>query len=171
LLIGLLGAISSLAQTPLSVSGSIPTNQSVRAGIADPQYDGLYRDLGNGSFERITSVPFVRDLAQKWEGFAWGDYDDDGFLDIFLANASTKRNLLFHNNGNSSGWLVVKCIGGGTNGFSNPDAIGANVRARATFGGSEWTQLRTIGLEGSPGQNDPRAHFEIERCGGPGHRG
>ena len=47
----------------------------------------LYRNDGNGVFAKITSGPPVTDRGHSI-GCAWGDYDNDGFLDLFVANAS-----------------------------------------------------------------------------------
>ena len=52
------------------------------------------------TFTRVTSGPLVSDLG-GFLGAAWGDYDGDGYVDLFVAN-NQKQNLLFHNNGNGS---------------------------------------------------------------------
>ena len=57
---------------------------------------------------------------------AWADYDNDGFLDLFMATVGGEKNLLFHNNGNTNAWLIVRLIGT----LSNRDAIGAWVKLR-----------------------------------------
>jgi hypothetical protein len=59
----------------------------------------LYRNLGNGSFERITEGRIATDASMSF-ACAWGDYDNDGFLDLFLANNGD--NALFHNNGDGT---------------------------------------------------------------------
>jgi len=57
----------------------------------------LYRNLGNGRFERVKGFP---ELRIRGMGAAWGDYDNDGRLD--LAVTSYDRIYLFHNNGNGT---------------------------------------------------------------------
>jgi enediyne biosynthesis protein E4 len=57
----------------------------------------LYHNNGNGSFTNITSGPILLPTAGRSSGCAWGDYDNDGYLDLFVAN-NGGQNQLFHNN-------------------------------------------------------------------------
>lgn len=59
----------------------------------------LYRNLGNGSFERITSGALVTE-ADISRCVNWVDYDNDGDQDIFVTNESNQVNDLFQNKGN-----------------------------------------------------------------------
>ncbi len=52
----------------------------------------LYRNLGNGTFRRVEDFPDLRILGM---GAAWGDYDNDGWLDLVVTGFDTL--LLFHN--------------------------------------------------------------------------
>lgn len=69
--------------------------------------DTLYRNNGNGTFTEATQQAGLGAVGNKW-GAVWGDYDNDGFLDLFVAcaGASTlgagNANLLYHNNGNGT---------------------------------------------------------------------
>ncbi len=56
-----------------------------------------YRNLGNLNFEKVTTGPIIEDLGYAY-GSSWADYDDDGDLDLFIANFD-KSNLLFNNDG------------------------------------------------------------------------
>jgi tetratricopeptide (TPR) repeat protein len=49
--------------------------------------DALWRNNGNGTFTNITAEinPKLSD-GHPTEGAAWGDYDRDGFVDLYLAN-------------------------------------------------------------------------------------
>jgi hypothetical protein len=68
----------------------------------------LYRNEGNGTFVEMTSTAFVvNDSTMNTAGAAWGDYDNDGWIDVYLTNAGTietlnEPNWLFRNNGDGS---------------------------------------------------------------------
>ncbi len=70
-----------------------------------PQLSFLYHNLGNGSFEKITNSA----VSTTFGGFAcgaWGDYDNDGFPDLFVCGYATgsspQRHFLYHNNGDGT---------------------------------------------------------------------
>jgi hypothetical protein len=113
----------------------------------------LYHNNGNGSFTRVLSGQLVNDAGPSAFGCAWGDYDNDGFLDLFVAQGANLRratNLLYWNNGNSNGWTKIKLVGT----VSNRSAVGAKVRVRATIQGRTMWQMREVntgtGFRASP---------------------
>jgi hypothetical protein len=62
----------------------------------------LYHNNGDGTFTRIPSGPMLAHSGQSAAiGCAWGDYDNDGYLDLFVSNQGAK-NALFHNNGDGT---------------------------------------------------------------------
>lgn len=61
----------------------------------------LYRNLGNGSFEKVTTGAIVSDRADS-QGSAWGDYDNDGDLDLIVTNADGAEHYFYVNNGDGS---------------------------------------------------------------------
>jgi hypothetical protein len=68
----------------------------------DPSfYSCLLRNRGDGTFEDVTKQA---GLSGEHLGFSFGvaagDYDNDGWTDLFVANAG--RNTLYHNNGNGT---------------------------------------------------------------------
>jgi hypothetical protein len=70
--------------------------------------DTLYRNNGDGTFTDVTQQAGLTALGNKWAA-VWGDYDNDGFLDLFVACAGSgvpgtpgNANLLWHNNGNGT---------------------------------------------------------------------
>jgi hypothetical protein len=64
--------------------------------------DYLYRNNGNGTFAKLAgAIPQGLTVGSGGWGNAWGDYDNDGFLDFFIANDGG-LNVLLHNRGNGS---------------------------------------------------------------------
>lgn len=61
----------------------------------------LYRNRGNGTFENATQRAGLFDPTSKALGVALVDYDDDGAIDLFVAN-DTEPNKLYKNNGNGA---------------------------------------------------------------------
>ena len=58
------------------------------------------------SFTRITTGDLVTIPALYWNG-AWGDYDDDGYLDLFVgATFPSTRNYLYHNDRDGTFTLI-----------------------------------------------------------------
>lgn len=124
---------------------------------ASDQRNSLYHNNGDGTFAKITTGNIVTDGGDSI-GCAWGDSDNDGFLDLFVANRSGQNNFLYHNDGNSSRWLKVRCVGA----VSNRSAIGVKVRVRTTLAGSERSQLRQVsGGDGENNSDSLIAHFGL----------
>jgi uncharacterized delta-60 repeat protein len=157
--------------------GSIATDQSCSVSAAWGDYDNdgyldlfvgnrggsknyLYHNNGNGSFEKITLGPIVSEAADNG-GCTWGDYDNDGFLDLYVSNHGLNDSLghgsLYHNTPNGNGWLKVKCVGY----ISNRLGIGAKVRVKATIGGKTFWQLREITSGDGIGSSGLIAHFGL----------
>jgi enediyne biosynthesis protein E4 len=92
---------------------------------SDPEGKGpnrLYRNNGDGTFTDVASSAGVDDLvASRGRGAAWGDYDNDGFLDLFVTNGedntqfSEGPQILYHNEGNGNHWLKIKLVGRASN--------------------------------------------------------
>ena len=82
-----------------------------------PNNDLLYHNNGNGTFTQISTGSIVNS-GGKGNACAWGDYDNDGYLDLYVIN-SDQNNFLFHNNGDgtftriTSGPLVTQQVGTG----------------------------------------------------------
>jgi tetratricopeptide (TPR) repeat protein len=73
--------------------GPVPLNSDTADGR-----DALYRNQGDGTF--IEALVTGLDDRQYSQGCAAGDFDNDGFPDLALANCGT--NVLFHNNGDGT---------------------------------------------------------------------
>ncbi|HTK80865.1 MAG TPA: FG-GAP-like repeat-containing protein [Bacteroidota bacterium] len=150
------GGPPNYALTP--VSSSIVSNDggnSVGSAWGDVDNDGdldlfvandggnnfLYLNDGppNYTFTKVTLGVVVNDGGNSFGAVA-GDYDNDGFLDLFVANRLNQQNFLYHNDRNSNHWIEL--LLGGT--ISNPTAIGARVHVKATINGVARWQMRDV---------------------------
>jgi hypothetical protein len=106
----------------------------------------LYRNQGDGTFERMTSGALVTDYA-RFAGASWLDFDGDGFLDVLACGSiyEDQPDALYRNNGNTNAWINIRCVGA----VSNRSAIGTTIRTKATIGGTErWQTRQIVGSEG-----------------------
>ncbi len=105
--------------------------------LGDPGPNNLYHNEGGGTFTNITEESGAQDpLSSVSVGLAAGDYNDDGFLDLYIANVASEY-ILFRNDGNANSWLKVVLIGI----ESNRSAFGAKVVAHA----GDSQQMRIVG--------------------------
>jgi hypothetical protein len=66
----------------------------------DPSYwNRLYRNNGDGTFTDVTEKAGVKGVGYSM-GVAAGDYDNDGFVDLYITGVN--RNQLLHNNGDGT---------------------------------------------------------------------
>src|SRR5205823_7205075 len=123
--------------------------------VSFKQRKTLYRNLGNGRFVDITSSG-GQALTQPHpsRGMAFGDFDNDGDVDVAIINMNEPPSLLRNDSRSRNNWLKVKCIGT----KSNRSAIGARVRVVT----GRHSQMNEI-LSGSSylSQNDFRLHFGL----------
>ena len=62
----------------------------------------FYLNNNDNSFTQVTEGIAVNDFGYS-ETAAWGDYDNDGFVDLYVTNSdSLKQNYLYHNNGDAT---------------------------------------------------------------------
>jgi len=119
--------------------------------------DFLYRNRGDGTFEKITLGSLVNDTSAG-DGCAWGDYNNDGFLDLFVTNLNGQNNFLYRNSGNSNHWLTIQCEGR----ISNSSAIGTRLELTAEIAGVPVRQIREISAgSGYGSQNSLLVHFGV----------
>jgi len=118
----------------------------------------VYRNLGDGRFKDVSSRlgPGVLERYSS-RGCAFGDYDNDGDIDVVVLNMNDPFSLLRNEGGNRNNWIKVKLIG--TEG--NRSAIGARVRV-VTEAHSQINEVRSGGSVMS--QNDLRLHFGLGRA-------
>ncbi|HEX5482738.1 MAG TPA: CRTAC1 family protein [Terriglobia bacterium] len=117
----------------------------------------VYRNLGNGHFEDVSSLagPGVTQLHCS-RGAAFGDFDNDGGVDVVVSNMNEPPSLLRNDCKSGNNWIKVKCVGS----KSNRSGIGARVRVVC----GSHSQLAEV-MSGSSyvSQNDFRLHFGLGR--------
>jgi len=74
----------------------IPTTFYARNGLPNQ----LYKNNGDGTFTNVTEQAGVGEVGLCL-GNVWGDYDDDGYSDLYVVN-DFGRNTLYHNNGDGT---------------------------------------------------------------------
>jgi enediyne biosynthesis protein E4 len=74
--------------------------ETPQAKSSTPVRNALYHNLGNGKFEEIAAKAGVDRLDSYGMGVIVGDFDNDGFPDLFVTGFPTSA--LFHNNRNGT---------------------------------------------------------------------
>ncbi len=69
----------------------------------------LFRNHGDGTFSDVSAKAGVNRTAFT-KGATWGDYDHDGFADLYVSNYGS-ANFLYHNNGNGTFTEVAQKLG------------------------------------------------------------
>ena len=110
----------------------------------------LWRNDGNWVFSDVTATEGLPSNLGRTYGAAWGDVNNDGFMDLLT------NNRLFINQGNANKWLKVRLLGNGTT--VNRAAIGAQVRISL---GSTTLIRQVEGASGKGGQNEMTLHFGL----------
>jgi len=86
----------------------------------------LYKNNGDGTFTDVTKEAGVGDSGAT-DNVAFGDYDNDGYLDIYAVNgamAGSQPNVLYRNNGDGTFTDVTKETGAGGNELGVGGAFG-----------------------------------------------
>ena len=115
----------------------------------------IFRNLGDAKFEELIEEAGPGIAApHASRGCAFGDFDNDGDVDVLIVNLNEPPSLLRNDISGGGHWLKVRLIGV----KSNRSAIGARVVAR--YGGRR--QVQELAAQSSfYSVNDPRLHFGL----------
>ena len=118
----------------------------------------VYRNMGNGKFKDVSSEmgPGITERFSS-RGAAFGDYDNDGAMDVLVLNMNDLPSLLRNDGGNAQNWIKVKLIGT----KCNRTAIGARVRV-VTGNHSQIDEVHSGSSVMS--QGDLRLHFGLGKA-------
>ncbi|MDE2887417.1 MAG: CRTAC1 family protein [Gemmatimonadota bacterium] len=151
----------------LMVHGHVLDNAD-RVGSVYRQPAILMRNRGDGRFVNVTrEVKDDLSIPVPGRGAAFGDYDNDGDVDVFILAVNGAARLLRNEVGNRNRWLRIKLVGaargnqkhpGGAPRRSNRNGIGARVTVWAG-GGRQVREVRSGSSYLS--QNDFRLHFGL----------
>lgn len=115
----------------------------------------VFRNLGNGSFEELIEEAGPGVAASHCSrGCAFGDFDNDGDIDILIVNLSEPPSLLRNDVRGNNNWLKIKLIGT----KSNRSAIGTRVLARY---GRKCQAQEVLSQSSFYSANDLRLHFGL----------
>lgn len=115
----------------------------------------LFRNLGNGTFEELDSqCGDGITTPHSSRGCAFGDFDNDGDMDVLIVNMNEPPSLLRNDLKIGRNWLKVKLEGG----KSNRSAIGARV---VVHYGTKVQAQAVVSQSSYYSCNDPRLHFGL----------
>ncbi len=142
-----------------------PEVDKSNADLTYAEHKYLYRNLHNGRFEDVTkeSGPGIMERAPA-RGCAFGDYDNDGVIDVVVNCVNSIPQLLRCDSTLSRNWVKIKLAGV----KSNRTGIGSRVtvKARTTAGSQQpLVQIDELRSGGSYfSQNDLRMHFGLDQA-------
>jgi len=118
----------------------------------------IYKNLGNGRFQDVSSEAGPGISARfSSRGAAFGDYDNDGDVDVLVLNMNDRPSLLRNDGGSRQNWIKIKLVGT----KCNRTAIGARVRVLT---GSHAQMDEVHSGTSVMSQSDLRLHFGLGRA-------
>jgi len=105
---------------------------------AEPPH--LFRNLGKKRFEEVTTkLGRAMQQAMVARGVAYGDFDNDGDLDLLITSNNGQARLLRNDGGNQNNLLRIKTLGTA----SNRDGIGAKITLRVSPQQKLWCVVKS----------------------------
>ncbi len=135
-----------------------PEVEQATPGTHYKQINSLFHNESNGKFAEVTksSGPGF-ETPHAGRGAAFADFDNDGFIDVLVANNGDPPLLLHNSGGNGNNFINFKLVGK----QSNRDAMGARIRVVS----GSVSQIREIAGGGSYlSQSDLRANFGLGKA-------
>ena len=140
----------------LAVNGTVQdVGQDPGAPFPYAQRNQLFRNLADGRFEEVTDrAGAVFEQSAVSRGAAFGDVDNDGDVDVLIANDNGRAQMLVNQTAGRRHWLGLRLVG-----TPPRDMLGARVEITRNDGTTLWRRARTDGSYASA--NDPRVHVGL----------
>src|ERR1700716_1866389 len=135
-----------------------PEVEEAAPGTHYKQINSLFHNEGNGKFADVGKLSGSGfETSHVGRGVAFADFDNDGFMDVVVANNGDSPLLLHNSGGNGNHFLNLRLLGT----KSNRDSMGARIRVVA----GTTSQTREIAGGGSYlSQSDLRANFGLGKA-------
>ena len=114
----------------------------------------MMRNQGGGFQDVSESAGSAFRLPRAGRGAAFGDFNNDGFMDVAV-NQNDGPPLLLRNGGNKANWILIQTVGVA----SNRDGIGALIRIVGESGLEQFSVVSTASSYLSA--SDKRVHFGL----------
>ena len=135
----------------LAVNGTVQdVGPETVAPFPYAQTNQLFRNLADGRFEEVTKrAGAVFEASAVSRGAAFGDVDNDGDVDVLVANDNGRAQMLLNRAAGRRHWLGLRLVG-----TPPRDMLGARIAIVRNDGTTLWRRARTDGSYASA--NDPR---------------
>jgi hypothetical protein len=132
-----------------------PEIEQVSQDIHYKQHNSLFHNESSGKFKEASASGGLSVLSPRaGRGVAFADFDNDGYVDVVVANNGDPPTLLHNTGGHENHFVNFKLVGT----KSNRDALGARIRVTS----GKISQIREIAAGGSYlSQSDLRANFGL----------
>ena len=141
-----------------------PEVEQLKTEAGYPQRKLLYKNLRNGRFDDVScdAGPGISDPVAA-RGCAFGDFDNDGDLDVVVNTVNDFPQLLRCDSRTGNNWIKIKTIGT----KSNRSGIGARIKCVTHRAGEKSLHPQIDEVRSGGGyfsQNDLRVHFGIGKA-------
>jgi hypothetical protein len=121
-----------------------------------PEPNTVFRNVGKGKFADVSASAgpdFQREAANR--GVAFGDFDNDGKIDMVVTVLNGPVQLFHNVSTNENHWILLKLVGK----KSNRMGLGAQIKVTTPDGSSQWNEATTA--VGYAAASDSRVHFGL----------
>ena len=140
----------------LAVNGHVyPQMENASVGTTYRQRMLLFHNERDGKFAEVAAESgSALMIPRVSRGVAFGDLDNDGYIDAVINNLDGGPTILKNDGGSHNNWITVKLLGSG----KNRDVVGARVKI-VSDDLTQWDEVHAGGSYLS--SNDPRLHYGL----------